>query len=66
MARCRAPLTGSSHERAWYQGIGLPAVELIKIGDIYIVRDGHHRISVARYMGCDFIDARVTEWELAD
>jgi hypothetical protein len=44
---------------AWYEGISLPAVELIKIQDTYIVRDGHHRISVARYMGADFIDARV-------
>jgi hypothetical protein len=52
--------------RAWYQGISLPAIELIKIQDVYIVRDGHHRISVARYMGSDFIDARVTEWVLED
>jgi hypothetical protein len=46
---------------AWYKGISLPAVELIKIRDTYIVRDGHHRISVAKYMGADFIDARVCE-----
>ena len=52
--------------RAWYQGVSLPAIELIKIKDYYIVRDGHHRISVARYMGSDFIDARVTEWVLED
>jgi hypothetical protein len=48
--------------RAWQQGTYLPAVDLIKVGDIYIVRDGHHRISVARFMGNDFIDAQVTEW----
>ena len=41
------------------------AVELIKIGDVYVVRDGHHRISVARFMGCRFLDAQVTEWNLA-
>jgi hypothetical protein len=52
--------------RAWLAGVYLPAVELIKIKDTYIVRDGHHRISVAHYMGSDFIDARVTEWVLAD
>ncbi|MBW1856605.1 MAG: hypothetical protein JRJ00_18485 [Deltaproteobacteria bacterium] len=52
--------------RAGYKGISLPAVELIKIQDAYIVRDGHHRISVARYMGSDFIDAHVTEWVLED
>ena len=45
--------------RAWLSGAYLPAVELIKVKDIYFVQDGHHRISVARYMGADFIDARV-------
>lgn len=51
---------------AWQRGVTLPAVDLIKIGDVYIVRDGHHRISVARHMGCDAVDANVTEWILAD
>jgi hypothetical protein len=51
---------------AWQYGISLPAVDLIKVGDAYIVRDGHHRISVARYMGSKFIDAHVTEWVLDD
>jgi hypothetical protein len=46
-------------------GQAMPAVELLKIGDVYAVRDGHHRISVARALGEDFIDARVTAWELA-
>ena len=49
---------------AWERGIYLPAVELIKVGDIYIVRDGHHRVSVAKFMGCDYVDALVIEWEL--
>jgi hypothetical protein len=52
--------------RAWQNGISLPAVDLIKIGNVYIVRDGHHRISVARHMGCDAVDAHVTEWVLED
>jgi hypothetical protein len=52
--------------RAWHHGVKLPTVDLIKVGDVYIVRDGHHRISVARYMGADFIDACVTEWVLAE
>jgi hypothetical protein len=43
----------------------LPAVELIRAGDIYYVRDGHHRISVARALGQLEIDALVTIWELA-
>ena len=51
--------------RAWRRG-GLPAVELIKVKDIYIVRDGHHRVSVARFYGCKALDAQVTEWFLDD
>ncbi len=39
----------------------LPPVELYKIGDVYFVRDGNHRISVARQMGQKEIDAYVTE-----
>jgi hypothetical protein len=36
---------------AWQRGRMLPPVELIQAGDVYFVRDGHHRISVARAMG---------------
>jgi len=42
-------------------GAGFPPVELYKIGDEYFVRDGHHRVSVARYLGWDTIQACVTE-----
>jgi hypothetical protein len=49
---------------AWQRGVHFPAIDLIKIQDVYIVRDGHHRISIARYLGCDFLDAHVTEWVL--
>jgi hypothetical protein len=45
-------------------GVTLPPVELIQIGGDYCVRDGHHRISVARAFGEDFIDAEVTVLEL--
>jgi hypothetical protein len=45
-------------------GRELPPVELIQIGDIYYVRDGHHRISVSRSMGQSFIDAEITELQL--
>ena len=47
------------------KGNTMPAVELIKIGDKYAVRDGHHRISVAIALGEDYIDAQVAVWELA-
>jgi hypothetical protein len=49
---------------AWYLGKVLPPVELIQVGDVYFVRDGHHRISVARALGQQDIDARVTVWEI--
>jgi hypothetical protein len=42
----------------------LPAVELIQIGDCYFVRDGHHRISVARALGGQVVDAEVTVWQV--
>jgi hypothetical protein len=43
------------------QDIHLPPIELYKIGDIYFVRDGNHRVSVARQNGQEYIDAFVTE-----
>ncbi|HEX9922966.1 MAG TPA: hypothetical protein VGD99_09905 [Anaerolineae bacterium] len=45
-------------------GIALPPVELIKMGEIYFVRDGHHRISVARTLGQTEIEAEVRVWDL--
>jgi hypothetical protein len=43
---------------------GLPPVELIQVGDDYYVRDGHHRISVAKAFGQKEIEAEVTVWEI--
>lgn len=40
---------------------GVPAVELYKVDDIYFVRDGNHRVSVARQLGAKTIEAHVTE-----
>ena len=51
---------------AWLDGIALPAVELVQVGDSYYVRDGHHRISVARTLGLRYIDAQVTVLETAE
>jgi hypothetical protein len=44
-------------------GATLPPVDLIQVGDIYFVRDGHHRISVASALGQTEIDAEVTVWQ---
>jgi hypothetical protein len=40
---------------------GLPPIELYKVGDAYFVRDGNHRVSVARQLGNKTIEAHVTE-----
>lgn len=42
------------------QGRDLPPVELIQVGNVYYVCDGHHRISVSRALGQIYIDADVT------
>jgi hypothetical protein len=52
-----------SIDKACYRQISLPPVKLIKVGEVYIVRDGNHRISVARARGQEFIDAYVTEFD---
>lgn len=48
-------------DRAYHRGDELPAVSLYKIGNAYFVRDGNHRVSVARYHGVATIDAEVVE-----
>ncbi len=40
---------------------GFPPIEVYKIGDVYFVRDGNHRVSVARANGLTHIEAYVTE-----
>jgi hypothetical protein len=50
-----------SIDRARLQEITLPPIELYKIGNVYFVRDGNHRVSVARETGQAFIDAYVIE-----
>lgn len=50
-----------SVDRAFYQEISLPPVLLYKIGQVYFVVDGHHRVSVAREQGQEFIEADVRE-----
>ena len=51
----------SKIDQAMQQAIDLPPVELYKIGDIYFVRDGNHRVSVARQQEVAYIDANVVE-----
>ena len=39
----------------------IPPIEVYKIGSVYFVKDGNHRVSVARERGQVFIEANITE-----
>ena len=41
------------------RGEVLPPITVVPIGEIYAIRDGHHRVSVARARGAVTIDAAV-------
>ncbi len=43
------------------RGEPLPAIAVYRVGDEHFVRDGHHRVSVARALGLETIDADVVE-----
>ncbi|WP_344311255.1 hypothetical protein [Fodinicola feengrottensis] len=45
--------------RAVRDGADFPPVDVVRLGDMYFVRDGHHRVSVARSLGRPTIAARV-------
>ncbi len=47
--------------RAFYDDVSLPPVTLYKVGDVYFVLDGNHRVSVAREHGVVYLDAEVFE-----
>jgi hypothetical protein len=46
---------------AMRRGDAMPPVDLYKVGEAYFVKDGHHRVSVARALGYDVVDAHVVE-----
>ncbi len=62
------PLRGASPDRwkridrAYRGGAELPPVSLYSLSGDYFVQDGHHRVSVARFHGAEWIDAEVTEF----
>jgi hypothetical protein len=43
------------------RGESFPPIEVFRVGDAHFVRDGHHRVSVARAHAQDVIDAHVVE-----
>jgi hypothetical protein len=52
----------SRWQRLWLaeqRGVVLPPISVVRVGDAYAVRDGHHRVSVARARGALTIDAAV-------
>lgn len=60
------PTTGRTRQRweriaeAFRRGEEMPPVEVYRLGDLYFVTDGHHRVSVAKSLGLDLIEADVT------
>jgi hypothetical protein len=44
---------------AWHRGVTLPPISVVRVGDAYAIRDGHHRVSVARALGAPSISAIV-------
>jgi hypothetical protein len=59
---CFRPATAarSRWQRVWLaaqRGAPLPPIDVVPVADGYVVRDGHHRVSVARARGALTIDA---------
>ena len=50
-----------SIDRAVKEYVNLPPISVYKLGQWYFVRDGNHRVSVAKTQGVEFIDAEVVE-----
>jgi hypothetical protein len=51
-------------ERIWMagrRGAPLPPISVYRLGGEHFVRDGHHRVSVARSLGMTAIDAEITD-----
>ncbi len=42
-------------------GMGLPPIEVYKVGEVYFVLDGNHRVSIARREGFEHIEAHIIE-----
>ena len=53
-----------SIDRAYFEDVILPPIDVYKIGDVYFVKDGNHRVSVARERGQVYMDAYVIEMDI--
>jgi len=57
-----APIARTRWQRVWLaeeRGALLPPISVVAVGEDYVLRDGHHRVSVARARGALTIDAIV-------
>jgi hypothetical protein len=57
-----SPATRTRWLRVWHaeqRGAGLPPISVVALGDGYAIRDGHHRVSVARARGAHSIAAAI-------
>jgi len=57
-----APIARTRWQRVWLaeqRGATLPPISVVAVGGSYALRDGHHRVSVARARGALTIDAQV-------
>jgi hypothetical protein len=55
-------LTRSRWQSVWlafHRGATLPPISVVQFGDAYAIRDGHHRVSVAKALGSPAIRAIV-------
>lgn len=43
------------------RGVSMPPIDVYRVGELHFVRDGHHRVAVARAQGRDAIDGHVVE-----
>ncbi len=57
----RARLRFERIAEAQRRGVSMPPIDVYAVGELYFVRDGHHRVAVARAQGRDTIDAHVVE-----
>ena len=48
-------------DQAYYSDVILPPIDVYQIGDVYFVKDGNHRVSVARERGQMYMDAFVVK-----
>ena len=61
------PASGRGRQRwegldlALRRGVAIPPIDVYRVGDLHFVKDGHHRVSVARATGHTVIEAYVTE-----